>query len=95
MAITSSSRSRKKLHKLTLDEQFAVNKKQSLDERKRYCAYCKKKFYVPTNLKSCSTWSAVGDRTHNFFCKENCAAYWAVEQLTQALEKDDWRIIVE
>ena len=95
MAITTYTQTRKKMHKRTLDEQYAVNKKLSLDERKRYCAYCHKKFYVPTNYRSSTSWSAVGDRTHNFFCKESCAAYWAVEQLTQALEKDDWRIIVE
>ena len=93
MAITTYTQSRKKMHTLTLDEQVAVNKKQSLDERKRYCAYCKKKFYMPTSFTS--SWRSWGDRTHGFFCKENCAAYWAVEQLTQALEKDDWRIIVE
>ena len=95
MAITTYTQTRKKMHKRTLDEQYAVNKKLSLDERKRYCAYCHKKFYVPTNYRSSTSWSAVGDRTHNFFCIESCAAYWAVELLTQALEKDDWRIIVE
>ena len=92
MSITTYTQTRKKMHKRTLDEQYAVNKKLSLDERKRYCAYCQKKFYVPTNLKSSSSWLAVGDRTHGFFCKESCAAYWAVEQLTEAIENDNYNI---
>ena len=90
MSITNYTYSRKKMHKRTYDEQLAVNKKLSLDERKRYCAYCKKKFYMPTSFTS--SWRSWGDRTHGFFCKESCAAYWAVEQLTDAIENDNYNI---
>jgi len=93
MALTFHyTRFRKKLHSFTPDELYAARKTQSLDERKRFCAYCQKKFYMPTTSRSSTTWLAVGDRTHGFFCKESCAALWAVEQLTQALEKDDWKM---
>ena len=95
MALTDyRSKLRKDVHtKLSLDEIYAVRKKQSLADRKRFCAYCTKKCHMPTT--SGSSWLSVGDRTHGFFCTESCAAMWAVEQLTQALEKDDWRITVE
>ncbi len=91
MAITTYTRFRKKIHNFAFKEILAARKKQSLEERKRYCAYCEKKFYMPTSSSS-SSWLTVGDRTHGFFCKESCAALWAVEQLTQALEKDDWKV---
>jgi len=76
---------------LTLDELYAVRKKQSLEERKRYCAYCEKKFYLPISQGG-TTWRCVADRTHGFFCKESCAAMWAVEKLTECAKTDDWTI---
>ena len=92
MALTDyRSKLRKNVHtKLSLDEIYAARKKQSLPDRKRFCAYCTKKFYMPT--ASGSSWLSVGDRTHGFFCTESCAAMWAVEQLTQAVESDDYQI---
>jgi hypothetical protein len=91
MAITMYTRFRKKIHNFSFYEILTVRKKKSLKERKRYCAYCEKKFYMPTSVGG-SCWLNVADRTHGFFCKESCAALWSVEQLTQALEKDDWKM---
>jgi len=93
MALTYNGYKEKKgVHSdLTLDELCAVRKKQSLEERKRYCAYCGKKFYLPASRRSTS-WRGVADRTHGFFCKESCAAMWAVEKLTECAKTDNWTI---
>ena len=94
MAITNYYREKKGVHSnLTLEQLCAVRRKQTLADRKRYCAHCGKKFYLPTSLRT-TAWRSVADRTHGFFCKESCAAIWAVEKLTQCVKTDDWTIRV-
>ena len=79
---------RKPVNRKNFTETWEERKNQSREERKRLCAYCGRKWFLPKTRRSATTWHCI-DRTHGFFCKESCAALWALEYLTEKQENDN------